>query len=88
MSVECVSEATLRSFEWRGYQVSHPKADVLDEIAQTRLAFERTRGVPADICITAQSVAERIPEGVFAWVRWWGKCDPTVWYLGNTASAL
>ena len=85
---ECVSETTLRTFIWRGYELTHPKDDILAEIAASRIAFEQTRGVPADICITEQSVAERIPAGMFAWVRWWGTCPPIRWYLGNTESAL
>lgn len=85
---DAADDHTLKRLIWRGYQLEHKRDDILTEIAATRVAFAATRGVPADICICHQSVGPRIPPEAGLTVLWWEKIAPTVWYWGNTASAL
>jgi hypothetical protein len=88
---ECVSDTITRRMLWRGYETTGPKADIVAEIADTRVAFLEYFGVPADICICHETVVPRIPHEDGFCVRTFTGAVPemqaTVWYLGDTRSA-
>jgi hypothetical protein len=91
MSDDAIDPILLQRMPWQGYQLSDKKANIVAEIADSRVRYAAAHAKPADICICHETVLPRLAHEDGFLVRTWNRpianMQPTVWYLGNMEQA-